>query len=292
VSVPDRRALGSLELPARFWIYQERPDPETHFILQKTETIDEAAFHQGLNERLQKAEGTEALVFVHGYNVSFDDALLRTAQLAVDLRLNGPACAFSWPSHADALKYTFDATNAEVSIAPFQRFLSQLVKNCQADRIHVVAHSMGNRVVTRAIANLRSTDAADPLKRKVREIVLAAPDIDEREFTEELLPAFVADHHVTLYASSRDWALTVSKWFNGFRRAGDTVPEVVVRFPMDTIDASEVDTSFLGHSYYGDDRSVVTDLFSVLRGLKPTERFHLKPSRLSEDKTFCRLSPP
>jgi esterase/lipase superfamily enzyme len=35
---------------------------------------------------------------VHGYNVSFDDAALRTAQLAYDLTFDCPAAFFSWPS--------------------------------------------------------------------------------------------------------------------------------------------------------------------------------------------------
>jgi len=47
---------------------------------------------------------------------------------------------------------------------------------------------------------------------------------------------------------------------------------------IDTIDVSNVDTDLLGHSYYGDNRSVLSDLFNLIRlGAPPELRFGLRP---------------
>jgi esterase/lipase superfamily enzyme len=111
---------------------------------------------------------------------------------------------------------------------------------------------------------------------KFDHVVLAAPDIDAGVFLQ------LADHFVkaagktTLYASSNDRALSLSKKFHGSPRAGDILDQrPVVVGGVDTIDASELDTDLLGHSYYGDHKSVVSDLFYLLQGITPEKRFGL-----------------
>jgi esterase/lipase superfamily enzyme len=77
----------------------------------------------------------------------------------------------------------------------------------------------------------------------------------------------------TLYASSRDLALAASKRFQGYRRAGDTTDGVLIVPRVDSIDVSDLETDFLGHSYVGDNRSVLTDLIELVRrDLPPAER--------------------
>jgi esterase/lipase superfamily enzyme len=76
---------------------------------------------------------------------------------------------------------------------------------------------------------------------------------------------------VTLYASSNDEALVLSKKVHGYPRAGDSGAELIVLPGMDTIDVSTVDTSLLGHSYYGNNLTVLADLFDVLHESKPAE---------------------
>jgi esterase/lipase superfamily enzyme len=85
-----------------------------------------------------------------------------------------------------------------------------------------------------------------------------------------------AADHVTLYASSNDEALKLSKKYQGYQRAGDSTPSVVIVPGVDTIDVSAIDTNLIGHFYYGDNRSVLTDMFYLLRDAKlPSERFGL-----------------
>jgi esterase/lipase superfamily enzyme len=81
----------------------------------------------------------------------------------------------------------------------------------------------------------------------------------------------------TLYASGADVALTISKQLNAYRRAGDTRPAVLVIPGIDTVDVTDVDSNFVGHYYYGDNRSVISDVFLLItKGLGPSDRPTLK----------------
>jgi esterase/lipase superfamily enzyme len=241
------------------------------------EHVDKGAFYRSLAAQLGKSDSQAALLFIHGYNVSFEDAIFRTAQLAVDLKFPGAPVAFCWPSYADPVKYTFDEQHAEVSIPALREVLDDLAARSGAKSIHIIAHSMGNRVLAGA---LRSMDPAAQSRNKevFRELVLAAPDIDSRVFQSQVLPHIASNtRHCTLYASSRDRALLMSRCFHNYQRLGETEPELLVAGGVDTIDASLVDTSLLGHSYIGDVQSIVSDLHDlVVGGKRATERLGLE----------------
>lgn len=117
-----------------------------------------------------------------------------------------------------------------------------------------------------------------------REIVLAAPDIDSRVFQTQVLPHLEENtQHCTLYASSHDRALMMSRYFHNYQRLGETEPQLIVANGMDTIDASLVDTSLLGHSYIGDVQSIVSDLHDlVVVGKRPMDRGGLESELLGE----------
>jgi esterase/lipase superfamily enzyme len=284
VPKPENRVAGELNRPLSVWVLQAPENPEKHFTLQQvTEHADKDEFYNSLSQQLANSEDGTSLLFIHGYNVSFEDALFRTAQLAVDLKFHGAPISFSWPSYADPVKYTFDEQNAEVSIPALREFLEDLATRSGAKRIHIVAHSMGNRVLAGALRAM-SPDARQRNKAMFREIVLAAPDIDSRVFQSQVLPHIQENtEHCTLYASSNDRALMLSRYFHNYQRLGETEPELIVATGMDTIDASLVDTSLLGHSYIGDVQSIVSDLHElVVVGKRPTERIWLEAELLGE----------
>jgi esterase/lipase superfamily enzyme len=279
ISVPPakNRQPGEVNRPVSVWVFQAPENPDKHFILRKVEEhADKAAFLDSIQTQLDDSGTDAALVFIHGYNVSFEDAVFRTAQLAVDLKFPGAAVTFSWPSYADPVKYTFDEQNAEVSIPALRELLVDLAAKSGAKRLHVIAHSMGNRVLAGALKTM-DHDAREINKRVIRELVLAAPDIDSRVFKSQVLPHIVQNtQHCTLYASSRDRALLISRYFHNYQRLGETEPDLIVADGMDTIDASFVDTSLLGHSYIGDVQSIVSDLHQlVVAGKRPLERLGL-----------------
>jgi esterase/lipase superfamily enzyme len=284
VPMPENRSAGELNRPLSAWVFEAPENAEKHFVLRKVdEHANKDEFFKSLSAQLERSQDGASLLFIHGYNVSFEDAVFRTAQLAVDLKFRGAPISFSWPSYADPVKYTFDEQNAEVSIPSLREFLEDLSTRSGAKRIHIVAHSMGNRVLAGALRSM-SPEARVKNKAMFREIVLAAPDIDSRVFQSQVLP-HIKDNteHCTLYASSRDRALLLSRYFHNYQRLGETQPQLIVADGMDTIDASLVDTSLLGHSYIGDVKSIVSDLHDlVVSGKRPKERGGLESELFGE----------
>ena len=148
-----------------------------------------------------------ALVFVHGYNVAFEDALKRGAQLVRDLNYDSAAFVFSWPSLGLMSAYHLDRRVAHDSAAAFADFLEEVEQASGAAKIHIIAHSMGNRVALGGLPAAMSRKSSR-LREIIGELVLAAPAVPVREFTEWL--GELQGHglqRVTLYASADDRAL-------------------------------------------------------------------------------------
>jgi len=252
-----------------------RKDPLEIKAAMKTKSAEEFFFV--LQERLAQSKRKEVFVFIHGYYTAFDEAARRTAQLAYALGFQGVAILYSWPSQAALTGYLADETNIEWTIPHFREFIRQVKTQSGADRIYLIAHSMGNRA---AIAALRQL-AADPQRPAcpiVNELVLMAPDVDADIFRDAMAEIRPIVSRVTLYSSSLDKALLISKTVHGYQRAGDTKPYMVLVPGVDTIDASAADTGVTGHSYYADSRSVLFDLYNLLRHGDPPEiRFGLLP---------------
>ncbi|HEY3594428.1 MAG TPA: alpha/beta hydrolase [Polyangiaceae bacterium] len=216
-------------------------------------------FLDTLAARVAAAPGKTALVFVHGYNVTFEDAARRTAQIAYDIHFAGVPMFFSWPSLGQTLAYPVDMTNADWAQFDLKAVLLDIADHSGADNIILIAHSMGNRVLTTAL--IEAAEARPGFAARVREVVLAAPDLDADTFRRDLAPRLIAaTRGTTLYASSTDEALAISHHYNGELRAGDVAAGPIVVSGMDTIDVSAVDPGPLGHSYIGDSPSVLDDV--------------------------------
>lgn len=278
VSIPEDHKIGHLEGPS--WRrFEFRADPKKHVVLLDVGVLPGDRFFDRLSGTLQKASRREILLFLHGFNVSFENAARRTAQIAYDLKFEGSPAFYSWPSKGQLslTGYTHDETNVEWTIPHLREFLEGLAARSGAEAIHLIAHSMGNRALTRALEQLAAV-MADPEAPSFTEVVLTAPDIDADVFRQVAAAFRRAARRVTLYASEKDRALQASHKFHGYPRAGDAGENVVVVPGVDTIDASAVDTNLVGHFYYGDNRSVLSDIFHLLQDGKPPEdRFGLHP---------------
>jgi esterase/lipase superfamily enzyme len=96
--------------------------------------------------------------------------------------------------------------------------------------------------------------------------VLAAPDINAKKFTNQLSNQLASSsRNVTLYASSGDKALRLSKEVHGYRRAGESGDGLLVLDGIETVDASKVDTDWLGHTYFAEQTSLLSDLFMIVK---------------------------
>lgn len=281
VSIPRAHQMGHLESQNWFAAKIFSPDETKHVILQNVALWDRDTVLSFLDQDLDAATssdrgGKSILMYVHGFNTSFDKAARRSGQLTYDLTWDGPSVLFSWPSQGSALDYFKDSTNAQDSVPAMKQVLRDLADR-DAERIIVIAHSMGTRIISNAMKEMVLEN--DPAVAEISMVVLAAPDINARTFTEQIAPRFrAAQTPVTLYASSQDSALKASKRANGFRRIGDTTDGVPEVEGIDVIDATGATSDFFGHTYFGDNTSILSDIYEMVhKGAEPPLRPTLLP---------------
>jgi esterase/lipase superfamily enzyme len=282
VSIPRDHRMGRLERPST-WRFWQSEDPEKHVVLLSLQPMSREQAFAGMAQDIRAARRNDALVFIHGYNVSFEEAAQRTAQMKYDLGFEGPAAFFSWPSKGEVSGYAHDQAAVTASIPNIQAFLSGVAKLSGTGTIYLVAHSMGNVGLLNALASLPSTERARTMGR-FKEIVLAAPDFERDTFVKDILPRIAGSRsRLTLYASSSDRALQVSEQLGGADKIGDIRSGIAFARGLDTIDATGVDTSLVGHTYYADNRSIMSDMFYLFQqGAPPSSRFGLEPVRLGD----------
>jgi esterase/lipase superfamily enzyme len=275
VTIPASHQVGELESAGTF----EKPDPEKHIILLTVTPMSEAGFASGLAARVESDNAREALVFIHGYNVSFEDAARRTAQMAADLQFDGAPVMYSWPSQASIGGYPVDEANIRWTVPHLQRFLNLIVERSGASKVHLIAHSMGNRAVTEVLLRYATAAALKPgTSPQLNQVILVAPDVDADVFRDEIAPRIHSiSERISLYASANDKALKVSKGVHGHPRAGDLSSGILITGGVETIDASNVDTSLfnaiaLGHSYFAEQPTIIDDLRLLLKGRSPEKR--------------------
>ena len=161
--------------------------------------------------------------------------------------------------------------------ANLRNFLDDYFTRSDAQHVYLIAHSMGSRALTRAVASLFRDKPA--LRNRLQEVILAAPDIDADVFKRDIAPALTSTGRpVTLYASSNDLALSASQRINGYPRAGDSGKGLVILPGIETIDATNVDTNLLHHSYFADTKSILSDMFYLMQNdSRADDRFGLRP---------------
>jgi esterase/lipase superfamily enzyme len=271
VSIPRDHVMGVVERPGVWTLWTE--DLAQHFVITKRAQLSYDGFYSGIEDVVGRSERKEAFVFIHGFNVPFEDAVYRTAQLAYDLGFDGAPILYSWPSAASVspIGYTTDSGNSEWTVPHLRWFLEDVARRSGAQRIHLIAHSMGNKALVHALDRMALSST-----RKFSQIVLTAPDIDASVFVQLAGAVRRNAQRATLYASSNK-ALLASKTLAAYPRAGDASGTVVVVPGIDTVDVSSLATDFLGHSYYGGNDSVLSDLFLLItQGLPPPQRPRLR----------------
>ncbi|TWU46311.1 hypothetical protein Poly51_57070 [Rubripirellula tenax] len=267
VTVPRSHAKGVVERPNLFR-FEFRENQDKHIVMTSAVELTQSDFSSRLAHRIAGSPQQDALVFIHGYNVDFESAIQRTAQVSVDLPFEGVPICYTWPSQGSLLGYTIDENNSEWTITHLREFLLELARDSGASSINVIAHSMGNRAMVAAMSQIQSQ--ADPsAARPFDRLVMAAPDVDADRFVRDFAsPLAAIANHVTLYASSDDQALVASKQVHGYPRAGDSGVDIVVVPGIETVDVSGIDLSILGHSYYGDNEAMLRELYGVVRERK------------------------
>ena len=280
VNVPSYAVRAQGEIPSppttrvnRFWY---RPDSAKDMFVADLLQYDSAAFVRALGDDLVGTRSRALLIFIHGYNVSHEAAVLRAAQVAADVGFDGSIVTFDWPSAGALSAYVRDqqaARNAGYHLAQLLRWVTAVVS---PDQLHAIAHSMGSEVLARAAIAL-PPDSARP---RFDQVIFAAPDVDARLFRREVLPRLSSRaRRVTLYASSDDEALRASRSVNGVWRLGLGGDSLVVLPNMDTIDATRVRADVLGHTLFVN-AGFISDVAMLLaEGKEPAARRLLPVTR-------------
>lgn len=282
VSIPLKHKVGDLERPNFFKRLIFGENPEKYFTILEITSLEKTNFISTLSEKLDSSSKKEAVLFIHGYNVSFEEGARRAAQLGYDLNCEWGVFLYSWPSKGTVTDYIADSNAVDASVKYFKEFLRILFSVQKIEKLHIIAHSMGNILLTKTIIAL--TDEKEFPNSIVKEIILAAPDINKEIFLNEIAPKIIIKDskspRFTLYASSKDKALIVSKKLSDFQRIGEGGKSLIVLKGIDSIDASKVDTNLLGHGYFSEASSVIVDIYYTLQGIEPKNR-HLDPYKIN-----------
>ncbi|NTV05378.1 MAG: alpha/beta hydrolase [Chlorobiaceae bacterium] len=237
-----------------------------------------------LSQAVAASEEKTLLIYVHGYNVTFNEAARGIGQIASDLDFKGCALFFSWPSQGHVSGYVDDEATILWAEKDLVKLLDDVAFHSGSKSIYLMGHSMGTRALTRAFLELIQNKPYQ--KTRFKSLILTAPDIDAETFKRDIGPALAASGaRVTMYVSRKDKALKLSKRLHTFKRTGDSNEGAIIIPGIETVDASNVDTGVLGHSYHSDSRTVLSDIYYILnKDLKADERFSLQPLNISDGR--------
>jgi esterase/lipase superfamily enzyme len=244
-----------------------------YVLLNAVTPLARDGFLSALRTQIKAAPSKDVFIFVHGFNSTFEDAARRCAQLAYDLDFDGTPMLYSWASAGSAAAYTKDEATVQSSGQKMAQMLDDVVAQSGAERIHLIAHSMGNRALIEALQDYLATPGARTRPRVFDQIVFTAPDVDREYFVGAIKPLSAIAVRVTLYASNTDLALQSSQILHDAPRAGLAGINIISMPGLDTIDMSAVPADSLGHNYFAANSGAIYDLFRLFwRGDPPPKR--------------------
>ena len=193
--------------------------------LKQVAALEEAEFVDQLRRQVQASPLRALLINVNGFRERFPSALRKTAFLGHVLDIDAPVMVFDWPGdQGSTLRgYRRAKAIASESGAELARTMELIIRQVQPDRLWLVANSMGGQVVVHAFSTLyREADLADA-QTEIENVVLTAPDVDKAEFNDQFKREILAlAGNLTVYVSSNDRALLMSRFINRSRRLGES----------------------------------------------------------------------
>ncbi|MBP0441065.1 alpha/beta hydrolase [Tianweitania sediminis] len=236
-------------------------DPAREFVALKINSLDEA----GALSWYDRVAGPRkrVLIFVHGFNSSYEEAVFRFAQISHDSGADAAPILFTWPSRGSIFGYLYDRESANYSRDSLEQILAAAAANPDVSEITLMAHSMGSWLAMEAVRQLAIRQGGVP--DKLRNIVLAAPDLDVDVFHEQLDVLGPAQERITLFTSQDDRALLVSRRLaGGVQRLGAvdlTRRDVQARYAqrgIDVVDLSGIRAGdSLNHTKFAESAEVV-----------------------------------
>jgi esterase/lipase superfamily enzyme len=196
------------------------------------------------------AGGHDVLLYVHGYNTTFETAVLDAARLSDGIKFVGETMVFSWPSRASLLDYGYDRESAMWSRDSLQQVFDGLIANQVVGHVHIVAHSIGTMLTMEALRQVYAQLGEEAVNR-IGSVVFASPDIDMDGFASSVKRIGPLAGKITVVASTNDRALAVSRWIaGGITRVGAAEGEQLTRMGIRVIDASKQGWGIINHDLF------------------------------------------
>ena len=209
VSIPpdSERQPGDVEWPS-----SPPGNPNREFVTLRADRLDLAEAKANFNARIARTSGRKVLVFIHGFNTRFEEAVYRLAQIVHDARVDVEPVLFTWPSGGSITDYVYDRDSAMYSRDALEVLLQALADNPNVGSISILAHSMGNYLAIEALRQMSIRDRGLPTK--IRDVMLASPDIDVDVFRRQIasIDAKPRTTQFTLFISRDDRALGLSSF--------------------------------------------------------------------------------
>ncbi|MDQ0473434.1 alpha/beta hydrolase [Labrys wisconsinensis] len=262
---PDRnRKVGEIQWPARV-----PGDPATEFVTLGTRTV---ASEPQIFDWFRRNRGPKrrALIFVHGFNNTYADAVYRLAQVSHDSGIDAAPVLFAWPSRGSTFDYLYDKESANFSRYALEDLLRHAAASPDVGEVTILAHSMGSWLTAEALREMAIRDKG--ISPKIRNVVLASPDIDVDVFRRQIIEMGPRRPQFTIIASRGDRALALSRWISGDvdrLGAADLRPYAadLKGLGISIIDTTDVQgTDALAHNTFADSPEMVRLLGRRLAG--------------------------
>jgi esterase/lipase superfamily enzyme len=253
--------------------------------LRKVQPLEADDFLDQVRKQVDASPDRSLLININGFRERFTSALRKTAFLAHVLDLDSPMLAFDWPGDQGSTipGYRRAQRIAGESGDHLAQVIEMITRRVEPDRLWVVANSLGGEVVVNAFSRLYEDPGFRDAETEITHVFLTAPDVSHAQFGEQFRAEISAlADHLTVYVSSNDRALLMSRVLNRERRLGES-----------TVDPANPDQSDEAEKAYalvepGSDRVTLVDITPVNR----TRNFHNFSLETPEffDDLYLRLS--
>ncbi len=195
------------------------------------------------------AGARDVLLYVHGFNQTFETAAIDAARVSDGIRFRGETMVFSWPSKAKLLDYGYDRESAMWSRDALEQVFAGLMASPGVARIHVVAHSVGTMLTMEALRQIYARQGQAATDR-IGAVIFASPDVDMDGFTSSVERIGPLAARITVITATNDRALALSGWIGGAKRVGAAEKAQLEKLGLRVIDASQQGWGIINHDLF------------------------------------------
>ncbi|MBB4953099.1 esterase/lipase superfamily enzyme [Agrobacterium vitis] len=209
VSIPPdkNRKIGEVQWPKHL-----PPDPSKDFTTVSVQPLPTE--RDGRNWiRANAVNKRRVMVFVHGFNNTYEDSVYRFAQIVHDSKTDVVPVLFTWPSRASIFDYNYDKESTNYSRDALEDLLSRVSAEPGVTDVTVMAHSMGSWLAVEALRQMAIRHGR--VNPKIANVILASPDLDVDVFRSQFMALGTKPPHFTIFVSRDDRALSISRRISG-----------------------------------------------------------------------------